>query len=143
MPGVSDQRPVTPARRWPAARHLLLSILLWLTYVLYWRVVLHRGIESEARLSGILLGLFVLLQGLSTLGWIAHNRRMEKRHHGRRRDRPAARPAPSSDFVGRTVEDYPAGADLRRAQVVVVRVDGDRKRFETGMPLDGDRRAQA
>jgi hypothetical protein len=143
MRGVSDQRPVTPARRWPAARHLLLSILLWLTYVLYWRVVLHRGIESEARLSGILLGLFVLLQGLSTLGWILHNRRLEKRHRGRRRQRPRAARAPSRDFVGRSLEDYPAGVDLRRAQVVVVRVDGDRKRFETGLPLDGDRRAQA
>jgi len=142
MPGVSDQ-PVTPARRWPAARHLLLSILLWLTYVLYWRVVLHRGIESEARLSGILLGLFVLLQGLSTVGWIAHNQRLQKRHEGRRRERPRPARAPSRDFVGRALEEYPAGVDLRRAQVVVVRVEGDKKRFETGLPLDGDRRAQA
>jgi hypothetical protein len=122
---------------------LLFSVLLWLTYVLYWRVVLNRGIESEARLSGILIGLFVLLQGLSSLGWILHNRRLEKRHRGRRRERPQAPRAPSRDFVGRTLEEYPAGADLRRAQVVVVRVDGDRKRFETGMSLEGDRRAQA
>lgn len=143
MSGVSDQRPVTPARRWPAARHFVLSILMWLTYVLYWRVVLHRGIESEARLSGILLGLFVLLQGLSTLAWIEHNRRLERRHHDRRRARPDEPPAPSRDFVGRTLETWPRSADLRSAPMITVRVVDGRKRFETGLDLGDDRRAQA
>lgn len=143
MRGVSDQRPVIPARRWPAARHFLLSALMWLTYVFYWKVVLHRGIESEARLSGLLLGLFVLLQALATLAWVHHNRSLQRRHEGRRRERPAAPAAPTTDFVGRTLEEFPAGVDLRTAPVVVVRVEGQRKRFQVGMDLGDDKRAQA
>lgn len=143
MRGVPDRRPVTPARRWPAVRHFLFSALLWLTYVLYWRVVLHRGIESEARLSAILLGLFVLLQGLLTAAWISHNRGLDRRHAGRRRTRPEAPPAPSSDFVGRTFEEFPTGSDLRNAPVVVVRIEEGRKRFEVALDLGDERRDPA
>ncbi len=121
-------------------RHIVFSGVLWVTYVIYWRIVFGRGIGAEARLSVVILGLFVILQLLLTLAWIAHNRNLSRVHVGRRRERPAAAYTVTEDFLGRALAPYPPSVDLTRAAVVTVRVDGDVKRFEAGLPL-GEARA--
>jgi hypothetical protein len=121
---------------------MLFSVALWITYVVYWRIVIGRGVGAEARLSVVILGLFIILQLLLTLAWIAHNRSLARAHEGRRQIRPASTLVITQDFLGRTLEPYPPTVDLTRAIVVTVRVDGDVKRFEAGLPL-GEARAAA
>ena len=123
-----------PATRRPAAfRHLVLSVALWVTYVLYWKIVLSRGVQREAPLSLGILGGFVLLQLLVTHAWIGHNRRIWRRD--RRRDRPPAESLPATDFLARRLSTWPPDSDLTRASCVVVRVVGPDKRFEAGLRL--------
>ena len=49
--------PAPAVRRSATIRHLLLSAVLWFNYVLYWRVVLERGVDREAPVSLGLLGI--------------------------------------------------------------------------------------
>ncbi len=133
-----EEAPATRPRTQQVVRHLVLSVALWITYVLYWRVVLRRGVESEASLALLLLGLFVLLQILFTQAWILHNRRIARVHAGRRVERPAVPPMSPEDFLGRRVEVVPAGTDLTTVPVVVVRADEHGKRYEAGIELGTD-----
>ena len=138
MSEVSDHEPqVTRVSRWRAIRHFVFSAALWITYAIYWRVVLGRGIEREARLAGILIVLFLVLQVLLTQTWVAHNRGLARRHGQRRRARPDAPVAESQDFLGRDLRVMPSDSDLTRVPVVVVRIAGDEKHFEAGLPLPG------
>jgi len=141
MPEASDARPVARVRRSLFLRHFVFSAALWVTYALYWRVVLDRGVEREARFAGLLLALFIVLQMLLTQSWIAHNRRVARRWIGRRQERPAAPPEPAADFLGRSFAASPGGADLTRVPVVIVRIEGGVKRFEAGMTLPEEGRA--
>ena len=127
--------PIEGARRWRTVSHFVLSAAMWATYALYWRVVLVRGVENEARLAGILLGIFLVLQTLLTESWITYNRELSRRHAQRRRDRPIALAGEGRDFVGRILHTFPEGGDLTRVPVVIVRVEGNEKVFEAGIPL--------
>ena len=117
-------------------RHLILSAALWVTYVLYWRVVLQRGVAREAPISFLILAGFAVLQVGFTAAWIAHNRSLSKRHAGRRVRRPDAEAPEVTDFLGRSLE-VPSEADLRHAPCVVVRVEDDRKVFDVSPPPPG------
>ena len=128
-----NSSPTPAVRRSTVAWHLVLSALLWVTYVLYWRVVLVRGVEREAGLSLLLLGLFIVVQIVFTQAWILHNRRLASPRRNRRRNRLAGRPAPEADFLGRRLRSWPEESDLTRAPWVVIRVEGEEKRFETGL----------
>lgn len=127
-------RDLAPSRS-QSVRHLVLSILLWATYLLYWRVVLARGVEREAVLALGLLGLFVLLQLAFTQAWIVHNRRLSKRYDGRRTARPVDRVHPGADFLGRRLRVFPPGTDLTAVPVIVIRVDEHEKCLEAGLEL--------
>jgi hypothetical protein len=132
----TDPQPPVPAEvpRGAAVRHLILSIALWITYVVYWKVVLSRGVSREAPLSFLILAVFAVFQFLLTQGWIAHNRELASRHAGRRRRYPIVDTAGAdADFLGRDLV-LPAENDLRHAAHVVVRVEGDRKVFEALPP---------
>lgn len=143
MQQASDPAPVEKVRRSLVIRHFIFSAAMWVTYALYWRVVLGRGVEREARLAGLLLGVFVLLQILLTQGWIAHNRRVERKYRLRRQSRPRAAVSNGQDFLGRSVGTWPEDADLTRVPVVLVRVEGGVKRFEAGLAFEEPRREQA
>jgi hypothetical protein len=139
-PGAQEDLHAPTSPRPAFLRHVLVSAALWVTYVVYWRIVLGRGVGAEARLSVVILGLFVVLQLLLTLAWIAHNRSIARDREGRRYRRPVSSDVMTQDFLGRTLQPYPPSVDLTRAAVVTVRVDGDVKRFEAGIPL-GEARA--
>jgi hypothetical protein len=128
----------TATRRSTVVRHLLLSAVLWATYILYWRVVISRGVERQAALSLVLLGLFVALQVLFTQAWVLYNRRVTEPSRDRRRRRPAGVRIPTSDFLGRRLRAWPPQSDLTRAACIIVRVDGEEKRFEAGLPLEAE-----
>jgi hypothetical protein len=96
---------------------------------------LHRGVENEARIAGILLLIFLVLQTLLTQSWVRYNREVSRRHSQRRRERPGQGKPPSEDFVGRLVRTLPEESDLTRVPVVIVRIEEGEKRFEAGMPL--------
>ncbi|MEZ5065095.1 MAG: hypothetical protein R3B81_10195 [bacterium] len=138
--------PIQNAGRFRWARHLVLSVLLWITYVIYWRIVLSRGVEGEAAFAIGLLGLFVILQVAFTQAWIAHNRRISRRHASRRTERPRGAALPQHDFLGRVLRVEPGAGDLKSVPLVVVRIEDARneKRFETGLDHrlpDRERRA--
>lgn len=138
MPG--DTRPTPPAaspedpgrspgvRGSTLARHVVFAAALWITYLLYWRVVLERGVGQEALISLGVVVLFVSGIYAGTHLWVVHNRRLSKTLEGRRASRPPARPLSLEDFVGRHLE-LPPDDDLRRASRVVVSVEGGRKHF--------------
>ena len=139
--------PVARAGRTQVVRHVVLSAALWVAYVLYWRIVLARGVEREAAFAFGLLGFFIVLQVAATQAWVLHNRRLSRRHEGRRHSRAPGSPAPGSDFHGRSIRVLPEGSDLRRVPMVIVVVDEEagEKRFETGISLSGvsgERRAR-
>jgi len=143
MPSPPTDSPpdATPPPRSSALRHVLFSLALWVTYVLYWKIVLDRGVDSAARFSLILLGLFIALQVLFTVGWIFHNDRLSRVHAGRRRARPAAGRNPAEDFLGRRIEAFPEGVDLTQAPVITIRVEEGVKRMEAGLTFDEARSA--
>lgn len=133
-----DRRRVARGSRRQWIRHLVLSILFWLTYLIYWRIVLRRGVEHEASLALGLLALFAILQFAATQAWITHNRRLARRYDGRRRAR-RARPLDSgTDFMGRRLRVSPPGTDLTTVPVVVIRATGSEKWFEAELRLDGE-----
>ncbi len=135
--------PVEGVPRSLVIRHVVLSALMWLTYALYWRVVLGRGVEREARFAGMLLALFIVLQVFSTAGWVAHNSHKARRHGARRRARADAGPAVREDFLGRSLRTFPSDGDLRRVPVIIVRIEGGEKRFEAGLPLERESKGSA
>jgi hypothetical protein len=130
-----------PSHRRSAVRHVLFSIALWATYVLYWKIVLDRGVDPAARFSLVLLGLFIALQILFTVGWILHNDRLSRVHAGRRRARPARIRRAEQDFLGRRVAAFPEGVDLTQAPVITIRIEGGMKRMEAGLAFDEARSA--
>jgi hypothetical protein len=123
-------------------RHVVLSILFWATYVVYWRVVLKRGVEHEASLALGLLALFAILQFAATQAWITHNRRLARKHEGRRTVRHARPTEDRTDFLGRDLRVFPAGTDLTAVPVIVIRNHGNEKWFEAELRL-GDRAREA
>ena len=130
-----------PSHRSSAVRHVVFSIALWATYVLYWKIVLDRGVDPAARFSLVLLGLFIALQVLFTIAWILHNDRIARVHAGRRRARPASARIVKQDFLGRHIAVFPEGVDLTQAPVITIRVEDGRKRMEAGMTFDEARSA--
>jgi len=139
-PNVPDRRRVArvPRGRW--IRHFVLSALMWITYVAYWRIVLRRGVENEAPLALGLLALFSILQFAATQAWITHNRRLARKHEGRRKTRRARPREERTDFLGRELRVFPAGTDLTAVPVIVVRAHGDEKWFEAELRLDREAR---
>lgn len=134
-----DERPSVPGGS--ALRHGLFSAALWITFVVYWNLVLGRGVGGEARTTVLILTLFIVLQTLLTIGWVAHNRRLARRFAGRRRARSAVSRRVTTDFLGRRLEFDPADFDLASAPVIRIRVDGEVKRFETRLALGEARSA--
>lgn len=124
-----------------AVRHLIFSLALWVTYVLYWKIVLDRGVDAGARFSLVLLGLFIALQALFTVGWILHNDRLSHVHAGRRKARPASSRSVEQDFLGRRIAAFPEGVDLTQAPVITIRVEGGLKKMEAGLTFDEARSA--
>jgi hypothetical protein len=141
QPSSTDTAPSAASPPRSAARHVLFSLALWITYFLYWKIVLDRGVDSTARFSLILLGLFIALQVLFTIGWIFHNDRLSRVHAGRRRARPVGTRTVEQDFLGRRIEPFPEGVDLTQAPVITIRVEDGVKRMEAGLTFDEARSA--
>ncbi len=109
-------------------RHLVLSAVLWLTYLTYWRVVLARGVGQEALISFGVLVFFIAGVWTGTRAWVDYNRRLARKLEGRRAERPPDRVAVAVDFHRRRIR-VQSGADLRHATRVIIHVEGDEKHF--------------
>ncbi len=142
---MNDPKPAAERESSPAGsalRHALFSAAMWITFAIYWNLVLGRGIGREARVTLVFLALFVLLQISFTLAWVGYNRGIARRFAGRRNRRPPAERRVEADFLGRRLEFDPPEFDLTTAPSIRIRVVGDVKRFETRLAL-GDARAAA
>ena len=115
--------------------HGVLSIVLWITFVFYWRIVLRRGVEQEVVWAVFVLGLFLIFQLATTYGWIQHNRRLSRKYRARRQERTTPPPFPVQDFHGKRIEAYPGGESLGAAAHVWIHSGEASKRFSAGFSL--------
>ena len=109
--------------------HVLASIAMWCLFGYYWYVVLEREV-SAATVQAVVILAVVVLAGLTvTVIWIAHNQRLARRFAGRRRQRPdVPQTGLERDTLGRPIE-APDLADLRRAPVIEIAADAERKTY--------------
>jgi len=112
--------------------HVLLSIALWVVFVVYWDLVTRDAVGPGTLLAIQVLSVLVVAGTIVTAWWVVHNLRL-----GRRDRRRAPRPVPAetltADALGRPV-DAPPLAQLRTAGVVEISVDDARKSYRPVTP---------
>lgn len=115
----------------PPPWHLPGIIAGWLLFAWLWWLVASQPWQATG-LQRLVVGAAVLFP-VVTLAWIAHNRNIYRRLGPRR----GLRVVPlryEADFFGRAVDaDWPA---LQQAQLVVIDIEGNRKRFRPDMPAE-------
>lgn len=100
--------------------HVLASLLMWCLFGYYWYLVSQRGIGRESIEAVGTLALVVVSGLVSTLWWVAHNKKLARRN--RRSNPPPAKPEPfDKDNLGRPIE-APEREVLRAASIVEIAV---------------------
>jgi hypothetical protein len=100
--------------------HAILAILLWIVFVIYWRIVFQRPMSPETKIALFTLGSIAFLSILFLSVWVFHNILISKKLH-RRKERRGGMREPNQDFMGRwIVIDHPEV--LRRASYIEVEV---------------------
>lgn len=104
--------------------HLVGVVLGWVGFVWMWGLVAARPWDSQ-RLLWLIVG-SLLIVPLLTVAWVLHNRSLHRRK-GERQSVAAADMSYTHDWHGRSVQaDWAA---LRRSRIVLVAVEGERKRY--------------
>ena len=100
--------------------HAILAILLWIVFVIYWRIVFQRPMSYETKIALFTLGALAFISILFLTVWVFHNVMIHKRLH-RRKERRGGMREPNQDFMGRwIVIDHPEV--LRRANYIEIDV---------------------
>ena len=101
--------------------HVVVAILLWVVFVLYWRLVMARPMNSDTRVAVFALSLLCLAGIVYLTFWILHNKGIARRFKDRRRGRRRAFRDPIQDYLGRwVIVDTPD--ELRQANYIEVEV---------------------
>ena len=111
--------------------HVLLSIALWVVFVVYWDIVTRQTIGKGTLLAIQVISVLVVTGTILTSWWIVHNLRLGRRNR-RRGQRVAPPEALATDALGRAVET-PGLATLKLAAAVEIAIVEDRKRY---VPVD-------
>lgn len=123
--------PVAHGRSRRGRLHYGASALGWVAFVLLWVRAVQLTGSRTLLLIACLLAATAAIVLVVTLLWVRHSVRLSGRLPARR-GLPGGAAAPERDFVGRALDLRLEEA--RAAPVVVVRVDGDVKRFVTHAP---------
>ncbi|MEE9270446.1 MAG: hypothetical protein V3V49_09325 [Candidatus Krumholzibacteria bacterium] len=122
--------------------HVTGAVLLWVVFVLYWRIVARRPLNPETKIAAVSLGILSLLTIIYLGCWVVHNIRISQKF-GRRKSKRRTRKAPIQDYLGRwIVVDNPKAVRTARYVEVEVRssiVNGkviEEKLFRTTDGLD-------
>lgn len=136
--GDADLRPgkgislANPDRRltFRAAFHGLIALSGWILFVYWWRRVVPQITRTDASAALVFIAATFLVTLAVTLWWVSYNIRIFRRKGPRTRlpDVPEDR---NADVLGRAI-DGPDDGSLRRAQVIVIAVDGETKRIGPG-----------
>ena len=103
--------------------HVTGGVLLWVVFVLYWRIVAQRPLNPETRIAVISLAILSLLTMLYLGFWVYHNVRIFRKE-GRRKTKRRKRQAPLQDYLGRwIVVDNPES--VQSANYIEVEVRGN------------------
>ena len=101
--------------------HVTGAVLLWVVFVLYWRIVARRPLNPETRIAAVSLGILSLLTIIYLGFWVFHNIRISQKF-GRRKGKRRKRKDPIQDYLGRwIVVDNPKAARTARYVEVEVR----------------------
>ena len=116
--------------------HALVALLAWVAFVGLWVLLYEQGkLSSDAvTTSGASVGAIAVGVAIVTLAWVNHNIRIHRRK-GPRMGRPLNPPVTDVDRLDRPVTwDLPGGPkEARRAGIVVVELDGETKRYRSGV----------
>lgn len=122
--------------------HAITATLLWVIFVVYWRMVAQTPMSADTRLSLMTLIALVVVAALFMVMWVYHNIRIFNRFHRRAHRRTVER-MPRRDFLGRWLvaedPDELAGAafidiDVRTSSVPGIAVE--EKIFRVQRPLN-------
>ena len=107
------------------AFHGLIALCGWILFVYWWRRVTPQITETDATAALVFIAATFLVTLVVTLWWVSYNVRIYRRK-GPRRRLPDVSEDRDADYLGRTIDGADDGS-ARKAQVVVIEVDGDRK----------------
>ncbi len=105
--------------------HYLISILLWILFGYYWYVVVERQISPESLQPLVILIGITVLGLVTTLWWIAHNKRIAAKGKRKTLMPPPIEPF-EFDSLNRPILG-PAMPRLKAAYMVTVSVDQGNK----------------
>lgn len=119
--------PCTQASSGRRAFHLLVALAGWVLFIYWWIIVFRRVTNKEITSTLIFIAAATLLSVGITLGWTLHNRRIYERRGHRRNEVKIVPEVYVRDVLGRPLRFEPGLAELRRAPLVRVRIDGENK----------------
>ena len=103
--------------------HVTGAVLLWVVFVLYWRIVAQRPLNPETKLAIMSLAVLSFLTILYLGVWVYHNVRIFQKEE-RRKAKRRKRKAPLQDYLGRwIVVDNPES--VQSANYIEVEVRGN------------------
>lgn len=112
------------------AFHGLIALLGWILFVYWWHLVIPQVTGSEAFAALMFIATAFLVTVVVTLLWVSYNIGIFRRK-GPRKALPDVSEHRDADVLGRMI-DRPADGSLLEARIIVIAVDGDRKRIEPG-----------
>ncbi len=107
------------------AFHGLVALCGWILFVYWWRRVTPQITETDATAALVFIASTFLVTLVITLSWVSYNVRIYRRK-GPRTRLPDVSDNRDTDFLGRPI-DGPDDGSVRKAQVIVIAVDGERK----------------
>jgi len=112
------------------AFHGLIATLGWILFVYWWHLVIPQVTGHEAFAALVFIGAAFLVTVAVTLSWVSYNIGIFRRK-GPRKAVPDVSESRDADVLGRMI-DRPADGSLLQARVIVIAVDGDRKKIAPG-----------
>lgn len=110
--------------------HGLIALLGWILFVYWWHLVIPQVTGSEAFAALVFIGAAFLATVVVTLLWVSYNIGIFRRK-GPRMALPDVSENRDADVLGRMI-DRPVDDSLLEARVIVIAVEGDRKRIQPG-----------
>ena len=107
--------------------HGVLTVLGWILFAYFWRIVTMVGLSAGARTALAAMGIFLVMVLVLTTWWIAHNLRIARRNR-RRRAREPVEKLYLFDACGLRVE-MPDHALMKSASVIEIAIDDSRKTY--------------
>jgi hypothetical protein len=119
-------RPPTQASVGRRVFHLLVALAGWVLFVWWWIIVLWRVDHHQVRITGIFVGVTLLVCVVLTTVWTYHNLRIW-RHRGPRTQVRESQEDYARDRLGRSVAFKGDEHQLKNDPVIVVRMEHEGK----------------